>query len=566
MKPRSFHWSRPAGLGMAWLIAATCTTASVAKAADEDGMDDAPAPQLQMTWKLGRDAQSQAASAPAPESSASQGAQPTADAQSSLNNHDRGGDQLRSIPYERTRFGSDPIYPADYATAAQWAIYGGKQKIENSPRPLFEFGYPQYEAGPLPPARNWFGAKNLARPQFMVFGDWRTAVAANDAGGDRIGQLATRLNLDFDLALTSTGRLHWSMRPLDQDGRFTRYQFSDQKPGANNGFTSELNGHLKTMFFEGDLSAITAGITGRDQHWDLPFVVGFMPLFVQNGIWMNAAVTGGAFAIPARSSPLFDISNMDITFFGAGGLVSSPAIRQASGQLDQNAGQVFGVTMFAEMLTGYLEAGYGYTNDTRHFAGGGDFSYHNLTLAFTRRYAGLISNSVRLIGNFGQKPPPGAAHTADGYLVLVENSFITRHELTLVPYLNLWYGQHHPQSLLRAADAGGVLANTGIDFQTDGLTGFPNLDASAQDTYGGALGIEYLFSLDRQVVAEVSGVFPHGDDSAKRPAQGDQYAVGLRFQQNLGKAWILRSDYTYGIRGGGQPDFNGVRLEIRRKF
>ncbi|NGY06048.1 hypothetical protein [Solimonas terrae] len=472
---------------------------------------------------------------------------------------------LRTVPYDPSRFSADPHYGEDYDAEAQRVIYGGKSKIENSPRPLFEFGYPQYEAGPLPPARDWFGAKNLARPQFLVFGDWRSAIAANDAGDNRISQLATRLNLDFDLAVTSTERFHWSMRPLDRGGRFTRYQFSGQKKPDDDGFHSQLNGNLKTAFFEGDLAAMMAGFTGRDQHWDLPVTAGFVPFFVQNGIWMNDAMTGAAFTIPARNSAALNISNMDITVFGAGGIVASGALRNADGTLDDSAGQIVGTAIFAELLRGYLEAGYGYTRDTRHFAGGGDFGYHNLTLAFTRRYAGVLSNSVRAIVNFGQKPPPGAAHTADGYVLLVENSFVTAHELTLVPYLNLWFGEHHPQSLARAADAGGLLANTGINFQTDGLTGFPNLDASAQDTLGGALGIEYLFSLDRQVVAEFASVIPHGnDDGGKRPIR--QSAFGLRYQQNLTKAWIMRTDFNYGLRSEGQPDFSGIRLEFRRKF
>ena len=61
---------------------------------------------------------------------------------------------------------------------------------------------------------------------------------------------------------------------------------------------------------------------------------------------------------------------------------------------------------------------YGYTRDTRA-DGLGDFSYHNATLAVTKRWFGKVSNSTRLIGNFGQDPGRGLAKTADGWLVLV---------------------------------------------------------------------------------------------------------------------------------------------------
>lgn len=468
----------------------------------------------------------------------------------------------RPVPYDASRFAHDPAYPTGYDAAAQQKVYGGKKKVENSPRPAIEWGYPQYDAGMLPDSKDWFGKKNLARPQFMVFGDWRSAVADNNnTGRNEIGQVATRLNLDFDFALTGTERIHWSMRPLDKGGRFTRYEFSGNKRSSK----VELNGNFNTAFFEGDLGAITAGLTDNYQGWDLPVAIGLTPLFVQNGVWLNDAVSGAAFTIPARNSPMLNISNMDITFFAASSLLTTAALRNPDGSLADHAGQITGVTMFADVLSGYLEAGYGYTRDMRHHAGG-DFSYHNLTAAFTRRYLGLISNSVRVIVNFGQSPPPGAPKTADGYLILLENSFVTAHELTLVPYANFWYGVHHPQSLARAADAGGVLVNTGINFETDGLTGFPNLDGTAQNTFGGALGLEYLFHLDQQIVVEIADVTPHNDeDGAKRPAAGNQLGFGLRYQLPITKAWILRADTMYGLRDGAK-DISGIRLEIRRKF
>ena len=53
-------------------------------------------------------------------------------------------------------------------------------------------------------------------------------------------------------------------------------------------------------------------------------------------------------------------------------------------------------------------------------------------------------------------------------------------------------------------DGTGLLKNTGINYETDGLTGFPKLDDSGHDSFGGAIGIQYLFSLNRQVVFEIA--------------------------------------------------------------
>ena len=170
---------------------------------------------------------------------------------------------------------------------------------------------------------------------------------------------------------------------------------------------------------------------------------------------------------------------------------------------------------------------------------------------------------MRVIWNFGQDPAAGA-RTADGVLVLVENSLVTSLPSTLVPYLNGWAGFHRPQSLARAAGAGGVLLNTGITFETDGFTGFPKLDDTGHNTYGAALGLEYLFDLHQQLVFEVAALNTFGNP-AERTAPGPQYGVGVRWQLPLNNAWILRADAMAAARER-LPGIAGFRLELRRKF
>ncbi len=88
-----------------------------------------------------------------------------------------------------------------------------------------------------------------------------------------------------------------------------------------------------------------------------------------------------------------------------------------------------------------------------------------------------------------------------------------------------------------------MLKNTGINFETDNLTGFPKLDDSANETYGGALGIQYLFSLNQQIVVEVATVQAMGGTNLPgRIARGDQYALGARYQLPITNAWIFRAD------------------------
>ena len=462
------------------------------------------------------------------------------------------------VEHSATVFKPDPDYKkTPYSADAQRDIYGGKSAVE-TPRPLLELGRKQYTAGPFEKGVDLVGKKNLLFQGFSIYGDWRTAVAYNDNGAAEVGRIATRLNLDIDWKLTSTERLHAFMRPLDQGGNFTRVDFSaDDESGSE--FVGD--GNLETLFFEGDVGSIATGLSDSYSGFDLPFAVGLMPLLFQNGVWMEDAFTGGAFTIPARNSVALDISNMDFTFFAGFDKVTSPAITDGIGdQADHNV-NIYGAAAFVEANLGYWEAGYARL-DGRD--GLDEFDFHNVTLAHTRRFGALLSNSARVIWSFGQNRDNKRRQTADGVVILLENSLITSKPSTYIPYFNLFAGFDRPQSAAR--DNGGILKNTGINFETDGLTGFPKLDDTAHDTYGGAIGINYLFGLDRQIVAEIAGLKIRGNDNETgRAAAGDQFAIGLRYQQPISKTWIVRGDVIAGFRDSAD-DLTGIRFEVRRKF
>lgn len=467
----------------------------------------------------------------------------------------------KQVANDRGAFGPDPHYGNTYEPTQQIEIYGGKHTV-NEQRPLVEIGQPLYVEGPLSANFNDAGAKNLVTPAFSVFGDWRTAFAYNNNGpGKEFGQIATRLNLETDLQLTATERIHALFRPLDQNGEFTHVDVvgPNQAPGS-----IPFNATPRTLFFEGDLGNITAGLTDKYQSFDLPFAVGLVPLLFQNGVWVNSAMTGGAASITGRNSPVFHISNMDVTFFSGFDEVTTPAIKKPDGSLEDHGLSVFGMADFVEANDGYWESGIGWIQDDRGLPF--NQSYGDATIAFTKRYFGWLSNSMRVVYAFGQDAQANGQHTADGVIFLLENSLISPQELVLVPYFNAFAGFGHPQSLMRNADAGGILFNTGITFETDGLTGFPKLDDSGQDTYGGAVGVEYLFNLDQQIVLEASTVQVRTSDvELGRQAKGAEYGVGARYQRNLTNSLLFRADVIYADEVN-QHSIAGIRAELRQKF
>jgi len=462
-------------------------------------------------------------------------------------------------PPDPAWFKSDPCYPQTYDSAAELDIYGGRRKIDR-PQPPVQLGLRLYDYGAYAPRPTLLGDKNPMMPAFIVAGDFRIAAAQYDKGGPPVNgkteqsEIAARLNLDMDLQLTPTERIHAFTRPIDKNNSFTRYLIRGQ---VEDKFVDNFDFNLDTLFFEGDLGAMAQGLTGRTNHVDLPVAVGRTPIVTQNGVWIEDAIDGAAFSITAKNSPSLDISNMDFTFFAGFHNVNTAADSGTKNKL-------FGFAGFADLLRGYLEYGYGYLDSDVS-----GHSYSNVTVAFSKRYRGRLANSVRLIGNFGQKGVNGVK-TADGLLVLVENSLVPRRHfgfdvsafnpLNFVPYFNLFAGFKSPQSLARGGDSGGVLRNTGINFESDGLTGYPTLDATARDSYGGAVGVEYLFGLDRQIVVEGSVVERRSNNTS-----GDQYALGARYQHPFTKTWILRLDAMKGWRQG-QKDIYGARVELRRKF
>jgi hypothetical protein len=240
--------------------------------------------------------------------------------------------EAQPADYSETLFGPDPSY-ADkpYDVEAQLEIYGGKTRVDG-PRPPIEWGYPMYQAGPIGPGINLFGEKNPARPQLLAFGDLRLGIAHNDNGALDTDQMAVRLNLNLDLRLTATERIHLFVRPFDraEKGRNTRYEFGGNQRDVLGKTEGLFDLTPEALFFEGDLGQIAAGLTDEYNRYDIPVAFGLMPLLFQNGIWMEDAILGGAITKPAMNSPLLDISNMDVTFFAGADRVTTGALREAN--------------------------------------------------------------------------------------------------------------------------------------------------------------------------------------------------------------------------------------------
>ena len=447
---------------------------------------------------------------------------------------------------EMQDFHPGPYYEnLPYDPYPQQQVYEGKT-LNATQRPLLELGEPFFQLGQVAEGKDFFGFHNQFKPQLLAFGDFRTAYASNNNVDGSDSQLAFEWNLNLNLQLTSTERFAAFVAPLNKGENNTRLEFDNDR------YQDEFNADFLFGYFEGDLGAIIGGATGQTLPFDLPFAVGVLPLLFQNGVWLEDQFLGAAFTIPAQNSPKLDISNMDITFFFGFDEITSAAF-----DFEDDVAKLYGIATFIEATNGYWEIDYAYIEDRNLVR---DRSYHNIGIGFTRRYGHFLSNSTRVIVNAGQSTE-GGPNTADGVLLLSENSLITAFPSTIVPYLNMFAGFDRPQ---KAAGAN-VLRNTGILFESDGLTGYPTLDDTARNTFGGALGINILpRDFSQQLVLETAYVGVMGD-AADRFAQGDQYGLGARYQLPLNNSTILRADAMIGFLRNSE-DIRGARIELRKKF
>ena len=105
-------------------------------------------------------------------------------------------------------------------------------------------------------------------------------------------------------------------------------------------FSVEFDPNPQTLFFEGDVGSIYSGFSGREASFDLPFTVGLFPLFLQNGIWANDAILGGAVSLTAKNSRKLGLSNYDVTLFAGFDNVDNAGILGA----DKRNANIYGVT------------------------------------------------------------------------------------------------------------------------------------------------------------------------------------------------------------------------------
>ena len=424
--------------------------------------------------------------------------------------------------------------------------------IPERPRPLLEIGQPFLGTGPigkgftLPTGAVW-------QPAFMAFGTVRSALQGGRLSeGTELVEAVARLDLFGNLYLTQTERVVVGFRPVDQDGSFTGVTFRSPDPESlPEEFSSELNGDLETLFFEGDLGEIFPNFDKDDNSgWDVYFSVGRQPLAFQDGMLLNE--NSMDMVGLTRANVPMGVSTRITGVAGWGG-VSRRGDGESFEDLDAS---LFGLFTEIDFRSTTLELDAVYVRSVT----GGDGVY--VALGDTRRF-GSFNNTLRVMGSF----PAGeeTAYNRSGGLLHNQFSWTPHHNHNFW-YVSSFVGFGEFRSAARGPEAGGPLGRTGVLFAAPGIghIGAP-LGNDTDDAVGGAVGYQMFFGHTRQqLIAEVGGRGRYRN--AIGMGREDMAGVGLRFQAAAGRRFVFVIDGVASRDFDTQENLILGRLELVLKL
>jgi hypothetical protein len=383
-------------------------------------------------------------------------------------------------------------------------------------------------------------------PSFWVYGDYRSAVQTYQNGTGRVTEWVNNLNLYGNLFLAATERIVIGIRPLEKNGSFTGYNF---EPKGKQGWNEDFGGASfkpRTLFFEGEFGEIFPGLDHGDKYpLDIGFSVGRQPLTLQDGLLVQDE------AIDIVSLTKNSILPTGGSTLRASAIYGWAQIDRANNVNDPDA-QLIGLDLAADFPNSTFQADAIYVPSS----GGSDGLF--LGVGMTRRF-GKINSTLRVAHSIALDVESPKVQT--GTLLFGEFSMTPSYGQDIV-YLNGFWGIDEFSSAVRSPIAGGPLGRVGILFNAVGLGNYGSpLSSYPQNAAGGALGYQMFFGELRrqQLTFELGG---------RTPTSGitqSAVAVGGRFQQALGRRFILRFDTFGGVQNNSREIYGG-RTELLIKF
>lgn len=425
--------------------------------------------------------------------------------------------------------------------------YLGDEELPKRTPPLLELGADFLGTGNLDPGfRIPTGA--VWQPSLWVYGTFRSSWQYYDAGDGvaAVDEWANRLDLFANLQLTGTERIVLGLTPLHEDATFSG--IVDRGDGQET--INAINSDIEVLFFEGDLAELFPNLDVDDSSQnDIGFSIGRQAIVFQDGFLINDILDGVGFSknniAPAGVAWL---TNWRSTVFYAWDNIHRFNEEDESAKLFAWFNQLDTVRSTVNIDLAYVSS-----DDFGDLLG--------YAIDSTQRF-GLINTTFRIAGSIADEE---SAFAGDGTLLFSELSWTPVHTHNIA-YVNAFIGLDNFTPMANGPTQGGPLGRTGLLFAARGIGSFPPaLAGSVRESYGIAAGYQMFFGQQytarRQLILEIGSRMSDDDLLGEE----DQYAVGFRFQQALGRriVWQLDGYIADSDRRGTQK---GFRTELLVKF
>ena len=385
------------------------------------------------------------------------------------------------------------------------------------------------------------------QPVFILYGEYRTSLHSFDNGGVDVAEWANRLDLFGNLYLTPTERLLFQIRPLDDEGDFTGYNF---RGGSHDDWYETFNARIRTLFFEGDFGELFPNLDPDDSRsLDYGFSIGRQPLNFQDGIMLNDSID--SIGITRSSLFNFGASASRLTAY-----VGINEIHRNDNMEDDDA-EIYGLSYFADYDKSSWEVDVAYVSASDETGGDGLYA----GVGQTRRF-GHWNSTLRLNGSWALDEETAAVGTG-GLLTSQLSKTATYNDDIL--YINTFYGFDEYSSAARDPSVGGPLGTVGILYASPGIGEYSApLGNRVGDSVGFGLGYQHFFDPTNrsQLIVELGGRLSTDGDGQS------SLGLGARYQKAFGNHHILVLDaFGAGYDDPALDDFGyGLRAEWRIKF
>lgn len=384
------------------------------------------------------------------------------------------------------------------------------------------------------------------QPALVVFGTYRTALQTFNAEENDYAEWANRLDLFANLQLSGSERVVFGVRPLDDAGEFTSYQFKPDNDGPDqDGWNSELNFDVDTLFFEGDFGEIFPSLDPEDRkNLDLGFSIGRQSLNYQAGMLINDRID--AIGVIRNNLLPTGVSDLQVTF-----LYGWNEIHRGDNVEGKNQ-DLYALLLAADTAKSTVNVDMVYVSDDD-----GDDDGFFWGVSDVRRI-GHYNLSARVLGSHALENESAAV--GDGYLLFAELSWTPPWTNDNV-YINAFAGINDFTSAARDPSVGGPLGRTGILFQAIGMGryGAP-LGNYANDSVGAAVGYQwFIHPIKNQFIFELGA-----RDSSESDSSG-AIAGAVRYRQVMNQHTVFQLDMFCAYNDSNSNDYGG-RLELRFEF